>query len=402
MAAFFGLTRSLAEGTIVPRLATTEVRQKRALPVRDLTLDITPPECVDFGINLNTAILYIYFDEAVQSTSLILTDTTLLASSIGESVTLTGATSVELINKTVLAVSLIDEDFNAVKRAHFLSSLQLDNLLLNVGAVQDYQGNEYQGNTEDDPRLVRFLVSDTTAPLMTALDIDMRTSVLTVTFSEVVLSSSIVAENIYLSTTSIATDGNITVLQPVVNEVSPGVVSIDLGLYREDAETMKNSVFGTTTGSSYLTIQGTEDLFGNKNPSQTIQATSITDDISSPELIGMDFSTTSGNDVVLYFSVPVNIASFDCTDFTFQSHKGSSPDESFTPTTDDCSITTTDVSGAAYSIAFTLANDLMTATPLMSHNISYRWVNIPTVGTTLGRNSIQLASLSADKSIRAG
>lgn len=346
LSAYFGLTNSLSDTTIIPRLKTTEVRMYQALPVRDLITDSSPPVCQGFGLDLTNQFFDIFFDETVQINSLDVSGITLLPKSTGTALTLSGSLSISLVNQTIVRLELTKSDFNIIKKLEYLSTSGggVNNLLMIEGVILDFAGNAYAGNVGNDRRVRTAFVPDKTAPSITTYSLNMETSIFTIEFSETILVSSIELKNIFLSETSDITQGNITLAAAIILEKSPGIVTIDLGLYVTDSVAMRETRIGTDLNTTFLTIVGVEDLFGNVGTGTTVRATSITPNQANPNLDAFelipDAPTSGKSTIIMYFDQPMNVTAFNCSDFIFQNRflTSSSDIESFSLSYSDCDL----------------------------------------------------------------
>ena len=142
----YGITFGLAANTFVPNLKSVETRTNFALQLRTVIVDVTPPICLFFDLNMGTEQLILSFDEPVLAETLDFTGLTLISSVTGLGITfVTSPLSIVLVNTTQLVMNISISDMNKIKIATYgLESVStvhpLNELLIQSRSVSDYFG----------------------------------------------------------------------------------------------------------------------------------------------------------------------------------------------------------------------------------------------------------------------
>lgn len=329
------ITYSISPNALVPHAYSHKISTTDALQVDSLTLDVVPPVCLSFGLDLNQGLLVLFFNEPVDLNTLVTTSITLYASNGGNALQLGVPLSVERTNLTAVSVALQDSDLNAVKLANILHPYDL--MLFTTNMVRDMSGNVILGVSLQNPIQLSYFVPDTTPPQLLSFALDYNTNLLTLHFNEVVNTSSIDPSNIQLLSSknvSTASSFTLTYYSLVIPSTSDDVV-VDMNLYRYDALALEADPFiGQSIQQVFARVGEVRDVSGNVLIMSTIAScTSLIKDTSTtPMLESFAWSPFNNSGVpitlVLYFSRVINGSTFACSDFIVQSDGTSSPAES--------------------------------------------------------------------------
>ena len=169
----FSQARSSYTGSLLSNLGTIEIAPHNALQARILTRDTKAPVVLSFHFNYNTGMLYLLFDEPIQTTSFVPAGLTVVSAKAGSSATLTAASAKNLtsVNFTTIAIKLCSFDLIHIKAAAKMGTL--DNLIIGRNVLFDLAGNAFPGNTQETPILATNSTPDSTPPVLQAGVLDL-------------------------------------------------------------------------------------------------------------------------------------------------------------------------------------------------------------------------------------
>ena len=201
---FISLSRSSIQD--INGNSVNEISIIEAIPVSGYESDSTPPNLVSFHLNLNSAILYLTFDETVDINSLTFRDITFLSganTSIASSYTLTGG--VRLTGDThEPSVFLIPADQFAIKlQTDLATSLSDTYIQIEPATIFDTALNPV--NPILDPLPAENYTADTTPPVLRMFSVDLDAGLLLLMFDEPVNASSLNFENFILQSGTVGT-----------------------------------------------------------------------------------------------------------------------------------------------------------------------------------------------------
>jgi len=330
--------------------------------------DITPPTLTDFEVDMDLMTLTLSFSESVQTRKIDFTQITLQGFIKGNNkYTLTGGTT-NMLNHRVVTVFYDLVDSNELKKNSKLATGYSDSWITitnetvsDLATVPNALVPIVDTDQAAEAKSAHVYTPDKTSPVLQRFDLNMSSHILTLSFSETVLASSLDVTQITLSGVPgrnekawLYGDGEgatsrtpgpqhpykaITALNSYfVNEADGDVVTIALGL--EDSNSLKVQEHIATDGNdTYITI--TNRLFTDMSPGpkpNMVKAASnmqlsasggvFTPDNVAPELerftLDLDKAT-----LLLTFSETVDKSSLDVSRFTFRNTDLSTFDSSY-------------------------------------------------------------------------
>lgn len=360
LVAFFGVSYSIVESTLVPNLRTSSIFDYRALQASAVTLDTTVPVIESFGLDLNVGSIIVRFDEPVDTSTLDFTGFSLLSSTEGSTVALTTAINVTVVNMTNLVVFFAGTEFNNVKIAEAAGAL--DGLVVAQGSIHDVSGNIYPGNNEQNFIPIKNSTEDNTAPVLLQADLNLLTGELDLTFDEVVDLDVFLPEYVTLLSTADPTDPNTVSVQltnmSLVSMDDAGKVTIDFQTYQTDQKSIalaQATGLATGTSNTFVQYQHISDVFGNKGLSATVrQADSFTPDTSTIDVVAFDFiddyAANSMYIMSIFYNKVVEVSTFKCSEYSVLLTAAGSPQAL---SDGDCAVTTAEAFTNAISFQIT-------------------------------------------------
>ena len=299
--------------------------------------DQTPPELAAFSLDLNTGFLRVTFSETVNTSSVDITGITLLSNSTlsSEQMYTLMDSIVVLADSPAIEIDLGEADLNLIKFRTFLAADE-NSIFLQLAAdsVRDMSSVEYVNSTVILPITPNTLIPDMTPPEVVEFSLDLDLGILTLTFNEVINSSTLILNNITLqnrqsSPTGMGTftlsGGNIS--GPNIDPGHPPVLNITLDF--DDLNSVKRlRLLAIDNESTYLSISDNAafDLAPIPNPllgEPTIMALLVANfvaDLTQPEFRYFELNMASGQ-LLLVFSETVYIDSFNISQVTLQSDR---------------------------------------------------------------------------------
>ena len=271
-------------------------------PASQFNLDMTPPLLTDVQLDLNNGLLVLEFSETVNSTSLnasgvlfqnspVTPDAMYLLSS-------GNITTTSLIEGDhILYVRLTEDDLNGLK-AQLNLATEPSNTFVSIldGSIADASGVPI---TNSPPIRASAVFNDTTQPELITFVLNLTSNLLTLSFSETVLSYTL---DTTFVTLSFLNDSNHTLspMSTIIPGISP-VLTVNLSEY--DTNTIKSAFFDTTYIS---TLSGAVSDASNlpSTPSSNVSGVVISDAIQ-PSLVCYALNLTSGM-LSLTFDSPVD------------------------------------------------------------------------------------------------
>lgn len=281
--------------------------------------DTSQASLTGFGLDLDASLLYLTFDDVIDSGSIDLSSLTIQnkASSPTSSVTLSHSSVPVDGNSDQITISLSQGD---------LFALQLD-VTLAVSANDAFISIDSDFITDIEGRAIRsipptsalsltsFFIPDTTPPFLSSFSLDMNTGTILLNFSEPILPSSIDPSQISLHSQSTGTGSSLT-LRPSTLLLTPSVASlgISLGLDQLDLNFLKNAqdlaIDTRTTFMSFtsgLVSDVSNNLVEGIASNVSIVASGFTIDTTAPELTGFDADLSPVAKIYLTFSETVRL-----------------------------------------------------------------------------------------------
>jgi len=288
--------------------------------------DTTPPQILEFLLDVDQGRLSLTFDETVDASSLTPDMLTLLTTNDTMSLpqlTLSALSIVQDSDDPIINITLTKPDLDQLKLYEDLGTLTENTYLhLMFDAVKDnamlMTGNEIEPVTIQ----ASLLIDDVTPPMLISFQIDLNTGLLILNFDEPVNASSINFSAITLQNAQDA--DNVTSFYALTNGTvfSMNGLSITINITMEDLNEVKvRDELAVSLNSSYIRVTQdvAADMVGNQLllPAVPLRADAITLDTNSPTLIAFGLDMNTGT-VTLEFNEPVNISTINFTEITFQ------------------------------------------------------------------------------------
>ena len=296
--------------------------------VFNFTQDTTPPELVDFDLNMNNSLLVLTFSETVDTLTFNITQFSLQAVSNTSAYFVTDIVVLSELNlltgdEVIIVQELLYFDINTIKAQGRLATSPNDTYLsLTSAGIRDMVGNPVVEISEFDAKPVKEYTYDVNRPMLESFDLDMDNGLLDLTFSETVNVSTLDVTEIVLFSHE-SRDSNDT--QQFVFSVESGSSDPDwpyftLVIGLNDLNTIKARDLLATRNETtllYLSEFVIRDTAGNMNlPTENITRVSLyTSDTTRPELLEFDLDL-SRDILTLRFSETVNVETFDATQIT--------------------------------------------------------------------------------------
>ena len=278
--------------------------------------DITGPILNEFSLDLNTGIFELYFSEAVDPATLILGELNITSTATGRPMeptvhNLAFTPQPTGIPRSLISITLHNTDLNDLKYDIALTSNETE-VSYPRGAFEDVYGNPTPGGSVSHPPL-----PDTTPPRLQSFDLDMDTNTLTLSFSETINISTfdlsaITIQNGALSSVQLSTPAALDVTSFSVVVVSLSSTDTDRIKALQDLAVDNSTTF----------LSATDELLYDtaKTPNQNVPVSGLPVSVYTPDTTPVQFLrfdlNLSSNVLTLYFDEPVEISSFNVTEFT--------------------------------------------------------------------------------------
>ena len=289
------------------------------LPVSQYTQDTTPPELIEFSLDLNLGTLWLTFSETIDVSTFNLTSITLqnAASSPETTFSLSSSSSSTVVNEPTLNIALSMDDLNEIKRLPSLATSVINTYLsIQTGGVVDVFANDVVGISTETALLTSVVIPDTTRPILASFTLDLTSEVLILTFSETVIASSLYVPAVYLIRNSLAdntssyrltTDSQIQGGDPTGQDST--IIVVELGF--TDLNTIKiNEVLATVRSNTFLSINETLIVDTSANAIEPIptgfplQVGNFIPDTIAPTLRSFELDLNAG---LLYLLFPESV-----------------------------------------------------------------------------------------------
>jgi len=181
----------------------TGVSEAEALQVGTFEADATSPRLVEFDIDLDGGVVYLYFSEVIKGSSFSVSQITLQDGPIAvSSVTLTVASqaAVHPSDFTNVIVTIGRDDLNSLKSNRVVGKAATSTYItITDQLVTDTTNNKVEPIANGDAKRVRTYVGDSTPPVLEGFEIDMTRGVFCLTFSEKIDVDSLAREMLALA-----------------------------------------------------------------------------------------------------------------------------------------------------------------------------------------------------------
>ena len=303
-----------------------EIPFQTPLAVDSFTTDLLSPILYVFDLDLNVGMLNLTFNEPVNISSFNPMQITFQSApdSSATMLTLTGASSIELRNLTVL-VGLSANDIDMLAELEDLATaVNTTYLSFTAELVTDMYGNSVEPVTTDLAIQVRNLqmFQDPVPPEIVSFSIDLNSGFLSLSFSEEVSSTTFDVSRITLQSSSANPEVQFTLTGGELNVSSDNtVIGVRLTLF--DLYELNQRNFDSAERIYLSVSEGlVQDNAGNPSTAissnSALQVSRVVPDTTQPHLTAFDLDMNRGV-LLLYFSEIVNISGLDVTGITLQS-----------------------------------------------------------------------------------
>ena len=278
--------------------------------------DVTPPEVIEFRVDVNHGTLTLLFNEAVDAD-------TFNATGISVQNAMTSSVRVDLTGGNTPSsdgvdtiVNLTQRDLNEIKRIEsLLVNESTSYLVLLPKTIKDMNGNPVVAVPNGKAFKASSFINDTTRPSLRQFDLDMNRGSMTMRFSETMDISTVdftgfTMQRAWNSTIRHTLTGGV-----VLSQTDSTSVAIEFTL--DDLNSIKALQVGDSPVTAWLTVEanGIRDMNGRfvlerKNGYSALRATAYEKDVTNPVLQYFNLSINSG-ELVMHFSETVNGRSFD-------------------------------------------------------------------------------------------
>ncbi len=327
-----------------------EINTTQSIQVEIYNLDITRPQLRAFSFDLDAGNLTLTFTETVNTSSLDVTQLTLV-SNLCEGTNYTfralplypNTTATFSSDGPIVVINIGHEDLDAIKNLRNLASAHVNTFLsLTNQTVSDNAANGVVTVTPCDAPMTADFTHDNTRPELESFDIDMNDGRLILTFSETVkIVDSLDVTQITLQSVPTALNSNLTIYTLTSNsssmDVDSRIVTIMIGFqdlngikYRTELATDANSTFISITENTIVDLaNGNNKVVAIAN-TQGLQARIHTPDTTAPVLVhfSLNMNTTT---LTLTFNETVDSATLNVNQISIQNDVISSTDYHASP-----------------------------------------------------------------------
>ena len=280
--------------------------------------DITPASLVGFGLDLDSSLLSLTFDDVIDSSSVNPTFLTLQNKAFSPTSSVTfSPTSVPLNgNSDKLNISLSEEELLRLKlNLDLATSVTNTFVSITTGFASDIEGRVVPSVPPSLalPILPSSLVPDTTAPSLLVFSIDMDAGTLQLNFSEPVLKSSLNSSQLTLHGQSSGNGSSLTLSYATsILTTTDASLNVEFELVQSDLNYIKYAPdIAIDIGTTFISFTSdlVTDVSGNHietvSPNASIGATDFILDTTPPELQEFNADLTPVSKIYLAFSETV-------------------------------------------------------------------------------------------------
>ena len=298
-----------------------------AIRISSFGTDDIRPQLVSFDLNLNNSRLHLTFDETVNVSSLVLSETTLLTSNSSLPVqewTLTGGlpplySFSDSDDGPVVIVKLGSFDTNEIKRRISLATSNTTTFLsLTPQAISDMTGNQILEITYSMALQVTEYTEDEISPVLIDFDLDLNTGNLSLVFDETVNASSLEISYLLLQNDSLSPLSTLAIYNSSVIPTDDPILYVEFGIDYlnhlkrvDDLATSFNDTFISFPSVSLLDMNGNEVVFISNTSAKQVR--SYTNDTTRPILLDFDLDMDEG-ELTLSFSETVRVSTLQTTE----------------------------------------------------------------------------------------
>ena len=300
----------------------------RVLQVRNLFSDVTPPRLVAFTVfDLNQGQFTLIFSEPVNGSSTDFTDVQFSDRITNPTITITLREGFTTRNHVEIDFLLGRDDLNAIKLLSGLCTtrdncwVRLPSFFINDIGMNPFLHSNFEPDAQASFHQPLGFINDITSPTVVIFDADIDQGVVSLSFSEVVVSSSFFPDDITLLE---APGGNIMVQlssETPFNRSARGD-QIFFSFTGTNLNTIKALDLFTAASNSYLSLVSSHlvDTSGNVveelTTSDPLQVSAFSPDLSQPNLVTFDLYNNDNGSLIISFDEPVDVNLFNIAEIT--------------------------------------------------------------------------------------
>jgi len=333
------------------------IEKQEALQISEFTVDIQRPVLESFDLDMNTGEITLTFSETVDVSTLDVMEMQFVnshSSSVHSSFRFSLTTGSNSSDWPILVVDISTEDLNIIKGILMLAtSNETTFMRVSEFFIMDAAGNM---NVEVNSSQVHLFTPDTTQPQLLSFDLDLTLDILTLTFDETVMGSTLTVSQVTFvnaplrdsSSTfsgsgsgSNSSDMSADIEDTFINYTLTGgenlpinleSVEMTINLTFEDRNEIKRLYnLSTSFENTFLSITSDFIEDTNLNPVVTInsfnplQVKFFSSDRRAPELVSFNLDM-DGRNVTLFFTETINVDSLNVAHITLQELRNISED----------------------------------------------------------------------------
>ena len=323
----------------ITELAIMDTTENPVIPnllsVTRYVADVTPPELIAFGFDLNTGELVLTFSETVNVSSFDVAQITLQNDSTSDGplsvVQLTGGNVTTAEDGLYISILLLHEELNAVK-AYPLLATHANNTHITVtnATVDDMNNNSLVTINSSNALRADLFINDTTRPQLVYFDLDMTSAVLSISFTETVWAPQFQLQQFMLQDAATASNNESTFV--FIASIFTTIFSpfINISISDQDLNALKkNRNVGTTENDTYIVLNNMTVFDMSSNPVREIlngdgvKVRIYNRDSIEPQLGNFSLDLNTGI-LTLNYTETVDTRMFFPTEITLQSHANAS------------------------------------------------------------------------------
>ena len=301
-----------------------EITSEQALQVDVFSVDLEPPEVVEFTFDLDAGQIIITFTEPVQPGTFNASQFTIQASSnetAGEVYTLSSATAFRDGNRLIVLLAGLDLD-ELNRNTELATSENTTYLSITTFAIEDTSNNPVVAVPNSAALQATEFVEDSSGPTLLFFEVNLDLVSLTLSFSETVNISTLNVAVLTLQNAQANATESFTLTGGEFPAIDTSLVNINFTT--EDYRTLQSlTELGINTQNTFISFPSSlvEDLYsfaiqaiGSDN---ALQAAAVGIDTVQPVLTGFDFDMDAGT-ITLSFSEVVETDSFLAAELNLQ------------------------------------------------------------------------------------
>ena len=283
----------------------------------------------DYTLDLNTGVITLSFDDVLNASSIDVTSLTLQNAVTNHNSntthTLSRDSHILSDNADVVTLALSEKDLNSLKLNLKLASDSSNTFIsFDSSFATDIEGKPIVSVTQDNAAMVSTYIQDSTRARLSSFDLDMNTGLMQLTFSEPILVSSVLPNQLaFHNNKSLQESVMYGLRNSTVLTVSVTSLSILINITYDDLNQLKGlSDLASNRLNTFISV--TSNFVSDTNDNEIEESSNMVavflQDTTSPRLLFFDMQLTSTAVLTLQFSeavaVNVNSSSF----FTVQNH----------------------------------------------------------------------------------